>query len=138
MLRGPGGHPNRRVLDRVFVEQRVRVAKGESLDQRQVLTPAQERPPDLIVLPVEVHRLDHERLTVPVSAGITHPLSDTGVDVGPSIERDDPRVVVLLGEQHHVVRSLKQLDVVVVAAGADRGARLRVLDAPVAGVEVGP
>ena len=40
--------------DRVFVEKRFRIRAREPFNQRQVLAGIQQRPPDLVVFPVEV------------------------------------------------------------------------------------
>ena len=136
MLRRPRARPDGRVVDGVLVHQVVAVHQGQPLDEHQVLAGAQERPADLVVLAVEVRRLDYQRVAVPVAARVAHPLAHLRRDVRPAVQRHDARVVVLLRQQDDVVRRLEHLDVVVVAAGADRRTRLRVLDAAVARVEV--
>ena len=78
----------------------------------------------------EVGRVDDERVTVPVAAGVAHPLPRALRQMRPSIERHDARAVHHLVQQDDVVRRLDQVDVLVVARGRHRGTGIEAEDAP--------
>ena len=95
-LRRPRPRPDRGIGDRVFVEQRIFLAEGEPLDQREVRPTAQgARSADQVVFPVEADGVDHQRVTLPVATRVAHPLPYRGTDVRPPVQRDDACVVVL-------------------------------------------
>ena len=58
----------------------------------------------VVVLAVEIRRLDDERIAFPVSARGTDPTLDVFVQLRPAIERDDTRFVNHLVDDHHAVR----------------------------------
>ena len=68
---GPRPCPGHRILDRHFVLERVRVETCEAFDQMQVLAGAL-----IVSLLVEVGDIDDQRITFPVTAGISPPLVD--------------------------------------------------------------
>ena len=120
---GEGARERGRIVDRVLVEQRVVVDAREALRQPQGGA-GPHRADDGRVeagrLIGEVGRLDDERITLPVAAGVAHPLPDAVGQVRAAVERHDARVVHHLVQDRDVVGGLEDLQVLVVARRHDR------------------
>ena len=131
----PGLLPGVRIRHRELVEQRVGVDAGETLHQRPV--PAGVPPGDMRPVVIEVHRLDHQRVAVPMAARITDVLPNPGLGgCGAAVERNDADGVHHLVHDRDMVRRLKQLHVVVVDARQHRRSRVAAHQAPVGVAEV--
>ena len=65
----------------------------------------------------EIGGIDNQRASFPMATRVPHPLADVLRKMGPSIQRDDARVVDLLVENHDISRSLDQLKIVVITRG---------------------
>ena len=113
--RRPGLGPGRRVGDGDLVVERVGADAGEALDQVQVLARSSE-----LALLREIRRLDDQRVAFPAASRVAVPELDVLVHVRTAVHRDDARIVRHLAEEHHALRRLDDLVVVVVA-----GAHLR-------------
>ena len=131
--RRPRARPGLGIGHGVGVVQRVRVHPGQALDQGHV---AGRAPPAALV--VEVRGLDHQCVALPVAARVPRPLADVTGKHRAAVERHDPYRVNHLGHQHHLVGSLEDLQVLVVAAGRDRRAGVEAENAAVEGAAVEP
>src|SRR5204862_7509641 len=74
---------------------------------------------------------DDERVAIPAGARGAVPLPEARREVGPAVERDDPRVVHHFRADDEVIRRLEDLQVVVVAAWNNGRAGIEADDAPV-------
>ena len=86
---------------------------------------------------VETLRLDNQCVAFPMTSAVTEPLPDLVINMGPPIERDNPRFVDHLHLDDDMVRGLQNLEVVVVGI-RNHGHRHRPGDAPLPTVPVEP
>ena len=127
-----------RVGDREAVVDAVGRDAREPLDDAGVRARGMHQVPHaLIALRGQVGRLDDQRLALPVGARVAQPLADPRSQMPAAVQRDDPRVVDHLHQDHDVVGRLQNLIVVVVEAG-HHGAGHAARDAPVVEVQVLP
>ena len=77
----------------------------------------------------EIGGLDNQRVAVPVAARVPHPLAYLLWQMWAPVHGDDASVVDHLIENHHRVRSLKELHIVVVRARVHRRAGVEPHDA---------
>ena len=110
LLGTPGSRPCRRIFDGESVQDGIVGDAREPLDHAQVLAGSSKR-----ILAVEVRRLDHQRIALPAAARDADPLAKALRRLRAPVERDDPRVVDHLGENHGLARRLHDLIVGVVA-----------------------
>ena len=68
------------------------------------------------LLVAEVRRVHNQRVALPATERVSVPQADTGTDMRPSVERNDPAVVHRLIENRHVSRTLHNLRARIVPA----------------------
>ena len=95
-----------RVLDRHFVEERLRAARGDAFDQVERVAVEVTRPVEPR-LPVEAGRVDHQRVVFPVSVRPPHPA--VGRRVNMVVDVDGPNRARILMHDHDVLLALDDL-----------------------------
>src|SRR5262249_17910616 len=83
LLDGPGPRPHRRIFDRDLVGEGLWSRARPSLDEMQVLAR-----PEGIGLRTEVGHVDHQRVALPVAAGVAIPLPDAGRQMRAAVHDD--------------------------------------------------
>ena len=104
----PRTRPGRLIVDADLVVDPIGRDTGEALNEPQVLSRPQE-----VALRREIRGLDDECVAFPLAAGIPAPLADGLAEVGTTIERNDPRVVVGLHQEHDIAGRLDNLIVTI-------------------------
>src|SRR5687768_3405693 len=103
----PGTRPRLRIIDRELVfDLIVRDARETLGDLHGVRRSAAAAAAADGITPVEIRRLDDERLAFPAAARHPDPLLQAGRRRRTVVERDDPRVVDHLGQDHDVPLTL--------------------------------
>ena len=106
-LAPPGLGVGRRVIDRKLVENSVLSHPAEALDDLHFF-------PRVTMQGMNIGRLDHEHITLPVAPGVTHPWTYVLRQPWAVANLDDPSVVYHLRHDHDVVGGLHDRIVIVV------------------------
>ena len=126
--RRPRPRERRRIRDGELVRDRVGADPREALHQARLgARPLKAR------LPLEVDRLDHERVALPAAARVADPAWERAMRA--AIKRDDPCLVNHLGLKNDVVARLDDLHIVVVRARDHRRPGVEPEEAPVGEAE---
>ena len=112
--RGPGTRPRRRVFDRHLIAQGVGVHAPEPLGQHQLVARAAVRR-----AAVEVGGADHQRVTLPVRAGVAEVLAQMRRQGRTAVDRHHARLVDHLVADRDIAGALHQPGVGVVDGGID-------------------
>src|SRR5262249_41895012 len=82
-LGSPRTRPRRLIFNGESILNRVRIDSRKSFDHSHVFARSSQR-----ILSVEVRRLDHESVSVPMTARIAKPLANISRDMRSAVERD--------------------------------------------------
>src|SRR5262245_25003690 len=104
--------PGCRIADREPQLEPIGADARVSLDEMQI-----RRRSTVVVLAVEIRRLDDERVAFPVAAGVADPGANVVVQPRTSVERDDARFMNHLVHDDGGARCLHDPDVVVIERG---------------------
>src|SRR5580698_8221754 len=107
--RTPGFRECRRIVNRKLIDDRLRVGASKTYDQMQVRIGPMEAG-----VFGEIGGVDHQRLTLPMADRVAHPQPYRGWRMRAPIQGNHADVMNHFTHNHHVVRRLHDLEVVVV------------------------